>query len=112
MKRARAGRPPQLVVASVLRLAGHGEHDDASYVPTEMKGRAVRAGLRATRRAIHQRTGTCLTPQTFKQWRAESSAEVDEAVATAQHEAAPEGEEEDWCAVSQRELVDHPEGDE
>src|SRR5207244_7866948 len=28
VKRARAGRPPQLVVASILRLAGHGEHDD------------------------------------------------------------------------------------
>src|SRR6266567_4056550 len=27
VKRARAGRPPQLVVASVLRLSGHGEHD-------------------------------------------------------------------------------------
>ena len=38
VKRARAGRPPQLVVAEVLRLAGHGEHDDASYVPAEMKG--------------------------------------------------------------------------
>ena len=38
VKRARAGRPPQMVVAEVLRLAGHGEHDDASYVPQEMKG--------------------------------------------------------------------------
>src|SRR6266850_4724028 len=37
VKRARAGRPPQLVVASVLRLSGHGEHDDASYVTDEMK---------------------------------------------------------------------------
>src|SRR5438046_6547358 len=37
VKRARAGRPPQLGVAEVLRLAGHGEHDDASYVPAEMK---------------------------------------------------------------------------
>ena len=37
VKRARAGRPPQLVVASVLRLSGHGEHDDASYVSEEMK---------------------------------------------------------------------------
>ena len=38
MKRARAGRPPQLVVASVLRLAGHGRlHDDASYITDEIK---------------------------------------------------------------------------
>ena len=40
VKRARAGRPPQLVIASVLRLSGHGEHDDASYVPEEMKRQA------------------------------------------------------------------------
>ena len=37
VERARAGGPPQLVVASLLRLSGHGEHDDASYVPAEMK---------------------------------------------------------------------------
>src|SRR5213594_1376411 len=37
VKLARAGRPPQLVVASILRLAGHGEHDDASYVTEEIK---------------------------------------------------------------------------
>ena len=37
VKRARAGRPPQLVVASVLRLSGHGEHDDASYVTEDIK---------------------------------------------------------------------------
>src|SRR5207244_6599714 len=30
VRRARAGRPPQLVVAATLRLAGHGEHDDRS----------------------------------------------------------------------------------
>src|SRR3954468_5921350 len=40
VKRARAGRPPQLVVAKILRLAGHGEHDDASYVAPEMKNEA------------------------------------------------------------------------
>src|SRR5881398_1497639 len=37
VKRARAGRPPQLVVASILRLAGHGEHDDFSYVTEDIR---------------------------------------------------------------------------
>src|SRR5882724_10855888 len=37
VKRARAGRPPQLVVAEVLRLSGHGEHDDASYITDEIR---------------------------------------------------------------------------
>ena len=46
VKRARAGRPPQLVVASILRLAGHGEHDDFSYVTDEIQRRAIRVRLR------------------------------------------------------------------
>src|SRR5881275_3040852 len=37
VKRARADRPPQLVVASILRLAGHGEHDDFSYVTEDVR---------------------------------------------------------------------------
>src|SRR3954453_13679278 len=37
VKRAAAGRGPQLVVASTLRLAGHGEHDDASYVTEDIR---------------------------------------------------------------------------
>ena len=35
--RAREGDGPQLVVASMLRLTGHGEHDDGSYVDAALK---------------------------------------------------------------------------
>ena len=35
--RARAGHGPQLVVANLLRLCGHGEHDDAGYIAPELK---------------------------------------------------------------------------
>ena len=35
--RARAGRGPQLVVATLLRLCGHGEHDDAGYIDPKLK---------------------------------------------------------------------------
>ena len=35
--RARAGRGPQMVVATLLRLCGHGEHDDAGYVDPKLK---------------------------------------------------------------------------
>ena len=41
--------------------------------------------------------------------RAEIAAEVDEAVATAQQEDVPVGSEEDWCALSQRDLMDRVE---
>jgi pyruvate dehydrogenase E1 component alpha subunit/2-oxoisovalerate dehydrogenase E1 component alpha subunit len=53
VKRARAGRPPQLVVASVLRLSGHGEHDDASYVSERNEAATVCARLFEVRRAKH-----------------------------------------------------------
>src|SRR5947207_7390421 len=51
VKRARAGRGPQLGVASTLRLAGHGEHDDGGYVTAEIKPQAFAQDVR-------QRTAT------------------------------------------------------
>ncbi len=41
--KAREGGGPQLVVARLLRLCGHGEHDDASYVEPGMKASPNRA---------------------------------------------------------------------
>src|SRR5688572_2193072 len=34
---ARGGDGPQLIVARLLRLCGHGEHDDASYIDPKLK---------------------------------------------------------------------------
>src|SRR3954463_10187819 len=34
---ARSGNGPQMLVASLLRLCGHGEHDDAAYVDAKLK---------------------------------------------------------------------------
>ena len=105
VKRARAGRPPQLVVASVLRLAGHGEHDDASYVPAEMKKELfAQDSVQRTERFILEQE--LLDDQTLQQWRREIAAEVDDAVSTAQGEDMPHASEEDWCAMSVRELAD------
>src|SRR3989449_1869613 len=108
VKRARAGRPPQLVVASVLRLSGHGEHDDASYVTDEMKRQPfARDCLKVAEQTIIDRN--LVGSETLVEWRKAAAAQVDEAIAAAQKEAAPEGEKEDWCAISTRELVDQPE---
>ena len=108
VKRARAGRPPQLVVASVLRLSGHGEHDDASYVPEEMKNQPfARDCLRVAEQTILDLK--LLDADRLAQWRKEAAAEVDEAIAAAQKEPAPEADKEDWCAYSIRDLVDHAE---
>ena len=39
--KARAGDGPQMVVARLLRLCGHGEHDDANYVDARLKARRM-----------------------------------------------------------------------
>lgn len=105
VKRVRAGRPPQLVVATILRLAGHGEHDDASYVPAEMKSEAwAQDSLQRTEMFIREQG--LADDATLRQWRADAVVQVEEAVDTAQREAAPVGSEEDWCAISTRALVD------
>ncbi len=44
--------------------------------------------------------------KTLQKWRDDVAAEVDQAITTAQKEAAPEAGEEDWCAISTRHLVD------
>src|SRR4051794_4305665 len=105
VKRARAGRPPQLVVASTLRLAGHGEHDDASYVTDEIKREPFARDVlqRAEKRILEE---GFLDRDALQQMRAEIAAEVEEAVATAQQEDPPQASEEDWCALSVRQLAD------
>lgn len=111
VEKARAGSPPQLVVASVLRLSGHGEHDDASYVPDEMKRQPfARDCLKvAEETIINQKLAS---PETLAGWRKEAVAQVEEAIAMAQKEPVPEGNKEDWCALSTRDLLDHPNDEE
>jgi TPP-dependent pyruvate/acetoin dehydrogenase alpha subunit len=53
-----------------------------------------------------------LDPDTLAEWRKDAVAQVDEAVSTAQKEPVPEANKEDWCALSNRELVDHVSDDE
>ena len=38
---ARSGEGPQMVVATLLRLTGHGEHDDASYMDPALRASSV-----------------------------------------------------------------------
>ncbi|MFN2542503.1 MAG: thiamine pyrophosphate-dependent dehydrogenase E1 component subunit alpha [Chthoniobacterales bacterium] len=108
VKRARAGRPPQLVVASILRLSGHGEHDDASYVTDEMKRQPFAQDcLKLAENKILDLE--LVDAETLQSWREQAAGKVEEAITTAQREAVPEGEKEDWCAISTRELADQAE---
>jgi acetoin:2,6-dichlorophenolindophenol oxidoreductase subunit alpha len=105
VKRARAGHPPQLIVASVLRLSGHGEHDDASYVTEDIKRQPfARDCLKVAEQTILD--FKLLDAETLAEWRKDAVAQVDDAIAAAQKEPAPEGDKEDWCAYSIRDLAD------
>src|SRR5438128_8300803 len=108
VKRARAGRPPQLVVASILRLAGHGEHDDFSYVTEDIRKEPfARDCLQLAERFITE--NRLVDAETLRAWRDQAAQEVEEAFSTAQKEPVPEGTDEDWCAISTRVLCDQAE---
>ena len=104
VKRARAGRPPQMVVASTLRLSGHGEHDDASYVTDEIKREPFAQDcLKRAEKLIVDLN--LVDAETLQGWRDDAATQVDQAITIAQKEAAPDANE-DWCAISTRALVE------
>ena len=102
---ARAGRGPQLVVGTILRLAGHAEHDDASYVDPDIRIKSFAADcLRVAEEFILAKGW--LAESDLAALRNEVTEEIDEAVSTAQREPIPDAGTEDWCALSSRHLVD------
>jgi pyruvate dehydrogenase E1 component alpha subunit/2-oxoisovalerate dehydrogenase E1 component alpha subunit len=100
---ARQGRGPQLVVARLLRLCGHGEHDDASYVDPKVKTSTVgRDCLKLAEQYVLERGWA--DPAVVEEWYAEAAAQVDTAVATVQREGGPDPYQENWCALAARHL--------
>jgi pyruvate dehydrogenase E1 component alpha subunit/2-oxoisovalerate dehydrogenase E1 component alpha subunit len=97
--RAREGRGPQLVVATLLRLCGHGEHDDAGYIDPKLKASpAGRDCLKvAEEHLLHQRWADA---GTLAALRGEIIREIEETVAQVQREPVPDPFAEDWCAIS------------
>ncbi len=101
--RARAGAGPQWVVASLLRLCGHGEHDDAGYVDSKLKAsRLGRDCLRLAEERLLQREWADAT--TLGSWREDVVGQVESAVAKVQREPGPDPYHEDWCALASRHL--------
>jgi acetoin:2,6-dichlorophenolindophenol oxidoreductase subunit alpha len=110
VSRARAGGGPQMVVAELLRLCGHGEHDDSSYVDPELKNSAVgRDCLKVAETWLLQKDWA--DPQTLAVWRKEASQKIEDTVAKIQREPGPDPYQEDWCALASRHLNEfHGEG--
>jgi len=101
--RARGGRGPQLVVATLLRLCGHGEHDDAGYIDPKLKSSPVGRDCLKVAEEFLLRQKWADAAQ-LSAWRSGAVHEIEEAVAKVQHEPAPDPFAEDWCAISSRDL--------
>ena len=105
VEKARQGNGPQLIVASLLRLSGHGEHDDAVYIDPQLKASLL------GRDCLHVAEDFILKnhwadARELTDWRTERVHQVDESVATALREPTPDPAQEDWCALSTRHLTD------
>ncbi len=98
---AREGQGPQLVVARLLRLSGHGEHDDGFYVPTDVRnGHYGRDCIELAMRQLVENGIASLDE--IRAWQDQISDDVQRAVAQAQQEAAPDPYHDDWTALSTR----------
>lgn len=103
--RARAGQGPQLVVARLLRLCGHGEHDDAGYVDAKLKGSLIgRDCLKVSEEYLLQQGWADVATQAA--WRGEAVQKVEEAVAKVQREPTPDPYKEDWSALATKHLIE------
>ncbi len=103
--KARSGGGPQMIVATLLRLCGHGEHDDASYIDGKLKASALgRDCLQVAEKEILTRRWA--DESELKRWSQEAVREVDEAVNQVQREPAPDPFKEYWSALASKHLAE------
>ncbi len=96
---ARAGGGPQFILANLLRLCGHGEHDDAHYIDPGLKSSPLgRDCLKvAEEHLLRQQWADAAD---LESWRAETVKIIEDTISQVQREPAPDPYEEDWCALS------------
>jgi pyruvate dehydrogenase E1 component alpha subunit/2-oxoisovalerate dehydrogenase E1 component alpha subunit len=102
--RARAGEGPQLVVAEMLRLNGHGEHDDSFYVDPALKTSPMGRDCLEVGHEQMIADGWADAVE-IATWRDEAVSAVQLAVAQAQKESAPNPYQDDWLAYSTPQLL-------
>jgi pyruvate dehydrogenase E1 component alpha subunit/2-oxoisovalerate dehydrogenase E1 component alpha subunit len=96
---ARAGNGPQMVVATLLRLCGHGEHDDSSYIDPKLKNSPDgRDCLKVAEEELLRRGWA--NSDSIAAWRNEAALKIEQTVAQVQREPGPDPFREDWCAIS------------
>jgi pyruvate dehydrogenase E1 component alpha subunit/2-oxoisovalerate dehydrogenase E1 component alpha subunit len=103
--RARAGRGPQMVVAELLRLCGHGEHDPADYIDPKLKrSRVGRDCLKVAEEFLLEQGWA--DAASLAEWREDAQRAVEEAVAQVQREPTPDPFKESWVALCSRHLCE------
>jgi acetoin:2,6-dichlorophenolindophenol oxidoreductase subunit alpha len=105
VSRARQGRGPQLIVAHLLRLCGHGEHDPADYVDPELKESPLGRDCLQVAEEFLLRKKWATAPQ-ITGMREEIAHEIESAVAQVQREPAPDPYEQEWRAIASRHLTE------
>ncbi len=105
--RARIGAGPQLVVGELLRLCGHGEHDDASYIEERLKkSLAGRDCLEVAEQKL--RAMRLIEADTVCEFKAAIAREIETAVQLVTGEGGPDPFSHDWCALTTRRFADPP----
>jgi pyruvate dehydrogenase E1 component alpha subunit/2-oxoisovalerate dehydrogenase E1 component alpha subunit len=99
VERARSGAGPQLIVAELLRLVGHGEHDPGQYVDAALKRSHVGRDCVAVAEQMLIERGWS-SHKDIAALREAIEQEVEEAVATSLREPTPDPETETWTAIS------------
>jgi len=103
--RARAGHGPQLVVGTLLRLAGHGEHDDAPYITAAHRSAPSGRDCYVFAREQIVAAGW-MSGQQLDDIESQAARDVDAAVASAQQEAGPDPNLDSWAALSTAHLAE------
>jgi pyruvate dehydrogenase E1 component alpha subunit/2-oxoisovalerate dehydrogenase E1 component alpha subunit len=100
---ARSGLGPQFVVASSLRLVGHGEHDDGHYVSAELREAPV--GQDCLKLAEERILSEGWADRSHVEaWHRDALRQVEESAAASLRELPPDPSLEDWTAISSRHL--------
>ena len=99
ISKARAGEGPQLVVGNLLRLSGHGEHDDAPYISEKLKKSKLAEDCiqKAHQRILDEGWAT---QKDIDEIYGISESNVKTAIEIAESEKAPDPYSHEWSAYS------------
>lgn len=108
-QKARNGEGPQLIVAELLRLCGHGEHDDAHYVTDDMKQSKVgKDCMEQARSLLISQYGFSM--EELQAWEAATLKGINQSINTVKQEGGPDPYTHNWNPLATRELSEHPIG--